>query len=150
VLVVDQREQKMFESGVFVMALIGQRQCAVQGLLEIARKRRHVSSRDNELYSPGVPPFPSSLLLFHDALQSMLVFPGDVHDLRHLGLGHLAGVDPALADAVLMHMHHDSMSFRDLCSRSAPARGPRTPWACSRSTATPGRDWAASSPAWSW
>jgi hypothetical protein len=28
-----------------VMTLIGQRQSAVQGLLEVARKRRHVRSR---------------------------------------------------------------------------------------------------------
>ena len=45
VLIVDQREQKMFQRGVFVMALIGERQGAVQGLFKIARKRGHVMSR---------------------------------------------------------------------------------------------------------
>src|SRR6266481_2659071 len=122
----------MFERGVFVMTLIGQRQGAVQGLLEIARKRRHVSSRDNELYSPGVPGFPSSLLLFHDALQRMLVFAGKVHDLRHLGLGHLVGVDPAFADAVLMHVHHNSMgrfvSRLVLVMTAVPGAPPRRLW----------------------
>ena len=43
VLVVDQGQQKMFERGVFVVALVGERQGAVEGLFEIARKRGHVS-----------------------------------------------------------------------------------------------------------
>ena len=109
VLIVDQREQQMFERGVFVVALVGERQGAVEGLFEIARKRRHVRSRVNALYSPGVPAFPSSSLFFHHALQRMLVFAGKVHNLRHLGLGHLVGIDPALADAVLVHVHHDAV-----------------------------------------
>ena len=29
---------------------------------------------------------------------------GKVHHLRHFGLGHLVGEDPALADAVLVHV----------------------------------------------
>ncbi len=33
ILVVDQRQQEMLQRGILVMALIGQRQCAVEGLL---------------------------------------------------------------------------------------------------------------------
>src|SRR5215207_4304941 len=47
-------------------------------------------------------------LFFHDALQRMLVFAGKVHHLRHFGLSYFVGVDPALADAVVMHVQHDS------------------------------------------
>ena len=36
------------------------------------------------------------------------MFAGKVHDLRHLGFGHFVGIDPAFADAVMMHMQHDS------------------------------------------
>ncbi len=36
VLVVDQREQQMLERGVFVVALVGERQRPVEGLLEAA------------------------------------------------------------------------------------------------------------------
>ena len=42
VLVVDQRQQQMLERGVFVMPLVGERQRAVQGLFEAARKSWHV------------------------------------------------------------------------------------------------------------
>src|SRR6185437_14354288 len=60
--------------------------------------------------------FPSSLywtppagsFLLHHALQRMLVLAGEVHHLRHLGLGHLVREDAALADAVVMHMQHDA------------------------------------------
>jgi hypothetical protein len=57
ILIIDQREQKMFERGVFVMALIGERQGTVERLFQVARKRGHVMSRVNALYSPGVPLF---------------------------------------------------------------------------------------------
>ena len=36
--VVGQRQKQMFERRVFVMALVGERQCAMQGLFEVARK----------------------------------------------------------------------------------------------------------------
>ena len=39
----------------------------------------------------------------------MLVFASKVHNLRHLGLGHLVRIDAAFADAMLMHVHHDSV-----------------------------------------
>jgi hypothetical protein len=45
ILVVQQRQQQMLEGGVFVMTLVRERQCAVQGLFEIARKRWHVRFR---------------------------------------------------------------------------------------------------------
>ena len=45
ILIVDQREQKMFQRGVFVMALVGERQRAVQRLFKVARKSGHVMSR---------------------------------------------------------------------------------------------------------
>src|SRR5262249_51831214 len=80
-----------------------------EGLFEVARKRWHVWSRVNALYGPGVPASPPSSFLFHHALERMLVFAGKVHHLRHLGLGHLVGVDPALADSMLVHVHHDPM-----------------------------------------
>ena len=41
VLIVDQREQQMLERGVFVMALVGERQRAVERLFEAARERWH-------------------------------------------------------------------------------------------------------------
>src|SRR5918911_5498220 len=48
------------------------------------------------------------LLLFHNALQRMLVLAGEVHDLRHFGFGDLVGVHAALADAVLVDVQHDA------------------------------------------
>src|SRR5215813_14714337 len=50
---------------------------------------------------------PASFLLHH-ALQRMLVLAGEVHDLRHLGLGDLVSKDAAFADAVMVNMEHDS------------------------------------------
>ncbi len=44
VLILDQRQQEMFKRGVFVMALIGQRQSAVERLFEAARERWHSMS----------------------------------------------------------------------------------------------------------
>ena len=37
------------------------------------------------------------------------MFAGKVHDLRHFGFRNLVGIDPALADPVLVDMHHDSL-----------------------------------------
>src|SRR6266568_6811588 len=47
------------------------------------------------------------LLLFHDALQRMLMLAGKIHDLRHFGLGDLVGVDAAFADPVVVNVQHD-------------------------------------------
>ncbi len=41
ILIVDQRQQQMLERGVFVMALIGERQRAVERLFKVARKSGH-------------------------------------------------------------------------------------------------------------
>src|SRR5579871_4097534 len=46
-------------------------------------------------------------LLFHDALQRMLMFAGKVHNLRHFCLSNLVGEHSAFADPMLMHVHHD-------------------------------------------
>src|SRR5262245_41646158 len=48
-----------------------------------------------------------SSLLFHDALQRMLVLASVIHDLGHLGLGDLEGVHATLPDAVLVNVEHD-------------------------------------------
>ena len=103
VLILDQREQQVLERGVFVMALVGERQSPVERLFKAAREGGHFNVSSFVLAVP-----PESLLL-HDALQRMLMFAGKVHDLRHFGLGHLVGENPAFADPVLVHMHHDPM-----------------------------------------
>ena len=43
VLILDQGEQQMLERGVFVMALVGERQGPVERLFETTRERRHFS-----------------------------------------------------------------------------------------------------------
>src|SRR5262249_43484442 len=47
-------------------------------------------------------------LLFHGALQRMLVLAREVHHLCNLGLCDFIGIDAANADALLVHMHHDA------------------------------------------
>src|SRR5665213_259359 len=37
----------------------------------------------------------------------MLMLACEIHDLRHLGLGDLIGIDPALAYSMLMDVQHD-------------------------------------------
>src|ERR1041385_6813847 len=46
-------------------------------------------------------------LLFHHALQGMLVLACKIHHLRHLGLGDLVGEHAALPDSVMMDVEHD-------------------------------------------
>src|SRR5262245_45156149 len=46
-------------------------------------------------------------LLFHHALQRMLMLAGEVHDLSDLGFRNFICVDAALPDTVLVHMQHD-------------------------------------------
>src|SRR4051812_38601776 len=46
--------------------------------------------------------------LLHNALQRVLVLPGEVHDLSHFGLGHLVREDPALADAMIVYVQHNA------------------------------------------
>ena len=47
-----------------------------------------------------------SSLLFHNALQRMLVLLGQVHNLCHFGFGNLVGKDPTFANTILVHMQH--------------------------------------------
>ncbi len=60
ILVVEQRQQQVLQCGVFVVPLVGQRQRAVQGLFEAARKGRHLILllQSNSLCRPGVPSLP--------------------------------------------------------------------------------------------
>jgi hypothetical protein len=48
-------------------------------------------------------------LLFHDALQWMLMLARVVHHLRHLGVGDLIGIDSAFPDAVGVNLPHDPL-----------------------------------------
>jgi len=50
-------------------------------------------------------------LLFHDALQGVLVLACVIHHLRHLGLRDLVAKDAALADTVIVHLKHDLHRF---------------------------------------
>ncbi len=47
------------------------------------------------------------LLLFHHALQRMLVLASKIHHLRHLGLGDLVGEHSALPNSMMMDVEHD-------------------------------------------
>ena len=47
------------------------------------------------------------LLLFHHALQGVLVLAREVHHLRYLGLGDFIGENAALADPMMMNVQHD-------------------------------------------
>src|SRR5215467_14581792 len=60
ILIVEQCQQQVFQRGVFMVPLVGQRQRAVQGLFEAARKGRHfiLLLPSNSLCSPGVPSLP--------------------------------------------------------------------------------------------
>src|SRR5262249_501113 len=48
-----------------------------------------------------------ALLLFHHALQRVLMLAREIHHLRHLGLGDLVGEHAALPDSVMMDVEHD-------------------------------------------
>src|SRR5262245_35884673 len=67
-----------------------------------------VMSRWDSVYGLVVSSFPWWSLFFHHALERMLVLAGEVHHLRHFGLGHLIGVYPTFADPMVMNMQHDS------------------------------------------
>src|ERR1700722_9735209 len=51
--------------------------------------------------------FGAALLLFHHALQGMLVLAREIHHLRHLGLGNLIGEHATLPDSMMMDVEHD-------------------------------------------
>ena len=46
-------------------------------------------------------------LLFHHALQGMLVLARKIHHLRHLGFGDFIGEYAALPNSMMMHVEHD-------------------------------------------
>ena len=52
------------------------------------------------------------LFLFHGALQRVLVAPGKIHHLCHLGFGDLMGKDPHDSQTFLMHGQHDLEGLR--------------------------------------
>ena len=89
--VVEERQKQVFQRGVFVMALVG----VFDGAME-----QTLPSCSRMMALPH-------LLLFHGTLQRMLMLPGEVHHLRHFRLGNLISVDAAYADALLMDMEHD-------------------------------------------
>ena len=67
------------------------------------RARRRVFSSAREKIGIG-----RLSLLFHDALQGVLILTGVIGRLAgHLGLGDLVGKDPAFAYAVMVHLEHD-------------------------------------------
>ncbi|MNL78135.1 hypothetical protein D3C87_2044570 [compost metagenome] len=47
------------------------------------------------------------LLLFHHALQRMLVLACRIHHAGDLGLGHLVWIYAALTDPLLVNVQHD-------------------------------------------
>src|SRR5829696_5588884 len=51
---------------------------------------------------------PANLLLFHNALERMLVLAGKIHHLRHFGFSDFVGEDPALPDTIVVDVQHDS------------------------------------------
>jgi hypothetical protein len=85
----------MFERCIFMVALIGHRESPVKRLFQITREGRHGRLS----------------LLFHNALQRVLMFPGEIHDHGDLGFRNFVSEYAALADTMLMHMHHDAARF---------------------------------------
>ena len=85
IAIVDQRQKQVFERRVFVVSFVGERERLMERLFEALRESRHFTS-----------------LLLHHALQRMLMLTGEIHDLRHLGLGHFERKDPAFAHAVVV------------------------------------------------
>ena len=51
---------------------------------------------------------PANLLLFHNALERMLVLAGKIHHLRHFGFSDFVGEDPALPNTIVVDVQHDS------------------------------------------
>ena len=86
-LILGQGHQQMLKRGIFVIAVAGEGQRAMQTFLEIARQ--HVPSG-----------------LFKSALQWMLVLARQVHDLCNFGLRYFVRVNAADANPLLMYMKH--------------------------------------------
>jgi len=92
VTVFGQGEKQVLERGKLMRPLAGEVHRLVQGLFQSAGERRHMMF----------------LLLFHHALQRMLVLACRVHDAGDLGLGHLVWIDAALPDALVVDVQHDA------------------------------------------
>src|SRR3954465_5633025 len=56
---------------------------------------------------PVLRRFYGKLLLFHHALQRMLVLARKIHHLRDLGLRDLIGKNATLPDSMMMNVQHD-------------------------------------------
>src|SRR5215212_7520852 len=74
-----------------------------------ARARWRACSRLREKLGKGwfLKGAVSGLLLFHDALEWMLVLTGEVHHLSDFGFRHLVGEHATLPDSVLVNVQHD-------------------------------------------
>ena len=90
--VVDQRQQQVFERGVFVPAFGGQGQSPVQRLLKVSRQHRSILIGS---------------VFLDRALQGVLMLPGEIHDLVDLGLRDLVRKHTAHANAAMMNVQHD-------------------------------------------
>ena len=107
VLIVDQRQQQMLQRRVFVVALVGERQARGGATVRGCGRKLAFSPFSVSIFRIAIVA-PAYSLLFHHALQRMLMFAREVHDLRHFGFRYLVGIDAAFADPMVMHMHHDS------------------------------------------
>jgi len=57
--------------------------------------------------------FFTPLFLFHDALKRMLVFAGEIHNLRYFRFRNFIGINSTLTDAMIMYMEHYARCFFD-------------------------------------
>ena len=111
ILVFSQRQEQVLEGRIFVMAFIGDRQCAVQGLFQVLRQHKRTLPFASGLRHPVRQLGHSSLIFLESTLQWVFIFTGIIHDLGHFGLCHFIGKDTANADALLMDMEHNLDSF---------------------------------------
>jgi hypothetical protein len=95
VAVIQKGQQQVLERCVLVVALVGVLEGAVQGSFKALRECGH-----------GGPS-----LLFHSALQRMLVLACKIHHLGNFGLGNLIGKDAADTDAFMVYVQHDPGRF---------------------------------------
>ena len=139
VLILGKGQQEMFQRGVFVITLPGQRQGPVQRLFENlgqhipvslrfrsglpdgdarlrpirylakARPRRSDLKRPDRGRGKHGPLEP--LFLLQRALKRVTFLAGHVHDLGRLCFGHLIGIDTADTDTAVVHVKHDLGRF---------------------------------------
>ena len=91
IAVIYQGQQQMLERGVFVLPLVRDGESPVKGIFETARECWHCES----------------LLLFHGALQRVLMLARKVHHLGYLGLSHLECKDATYTNAFLVDVQHN-------------------------------------------